>query len=642
MYYPQLLSAFPVTGLTVEEVNWPLFVFRVIQGIGLVPVGLLLDYTGARKPIVFALTLAAMLSFGLPMSQNIYQIVGLMCVYSGTVLFGGLPSFLKIASSWFSDSFGVASSIIISGFSLAGFITPLMLGTLATRYGWRTALLTIDCIFFLVGLPLALLLVRPNTRPELVHSYKTPASSRTGDRHASGVGYSVDAHSKEPGGSTETDTNTNMETDRDRRVVHNRMEEETIDAQTFAHAQSNKRALYGFSLRGWRSVENCNVGDVGGLEIREQSPLAATDRHGHTTGGRGSVHKKPMEPGDTGIAGNLNVDVEEGGLDRNGRVRRGNTSDTGLMGNVGEDLNSLKARENWRCTVQEYPHDLYTEEESEPRHRPPTQADSSPTFLQSPTHRHTHTRPHTAHSQTIWQRLRGLLQLPFVYLILGMASQSVAVHVVFDHITMYTHEDLHMDLEVAARYIAVVSLFAVFAKLGSGLLTKQYCHYTLMVAFACVFTSGFALMFSVTATGNSAEPNGTHPDTSQVQVWHVSLTGESWRLYLCSVMFGVGYAGVFAITTAVLPSMGAHTLGLRSSVMMAVKFTMGAFGSSMAATLRERTGSYMSSFALGLGASSVCLLMSVLSYVENRRRRRTHREYVLVGSEADSDLDRYR
>jgi MFS family permease len=84
--------------------------------------------------------------------------------------FIGVAPCVVLVSSWFKTNRGTALGITLVGTSLGGTIIPLIAQPLIANYGWRTAMLAISAIVWLVLLPLILFVVREKpagSEPEL-------------------------------------------------------------------------------------------------------------------------------------------------------------------------------------------------------------------------------------------------------------------------------------------------------------------------------------------------------------------------------------------------------------------------------------------------------------------------------------------
>lgn len=153
--------------LSVAEVTLPLNVYRAVQALFLIPSGFLLDLIGPQLSLRVAITAAALLAPLLPLVTSLPQLVLLQALFSVTKLFGGLSALLLITAAAFANSSGLASatSILLSGYSFAGFLAPAVIGALSTRFGWRIAFSFLSATFILVALPITFHFLRETPDP---------------------------------------------------------------------------------------------------------------------------------------------------------------------------------------------------------------------------------------------------------------------------------------------------------------------------------------------------------------------------------------------------------------------------------------------------------------------------------------------
>lgn len=142
--------------LSVAEISLPLNIYRAIQGVFLIPSGFILDAVGPQLSLRLAITAAAFLAPFLPFVTNLTHLIILQSLFSVTKLFGGLSALLLITAGAFARSpgIGTASSILLSGYSFAGFLAPAVIGSLSERFGWRFAFSVLSATFIIVALPL--------------------------------------------------------------------------------------------------------------------------------------------------------------------------------------------------------------------------------------------------------------------------------------------------------------------------------------------------------------------------------------------------------------------------------------------------------------------------------------------------------
>mmetsp|Transcript_5394 Transcript_5394/g.7511 ORF Transcript_5394/g.7511 Transcript_5394/m.7511 type:complete len:489 (-) Transcript_5394:2614-4080(-) len=144
--------------LSVKQISLPLNVSRLINTLFLIPAGIFLDKSGIEKPLLVSIIVASVVCFFWPLSTFLWQLVAIQAVLALTILMGGLTPMLIIASRMFEsvEKMSIVTSILLAGFSFMGFVTPLVLGPLADRYGWRTTSYLFPTLLSMIGLPLVL------------------------------------------------------------------------------------------------------------------------------------------------------------------------------------------------------------------------------------------------------------------------------------------------------------------------------------------------------------------------------------------------------------------------------------------------------------------------------------------------------
>ncbi|MBK8466574.1 MAG: MFS transporter [Chloracidobacterium sp.] len=81
--------------------------------------------------------------------------------------FIGVAPCVVLVSQWFDEKRGTALGILLTGTSLGGFIIPLVAAPMIANYGWRTAMLAVSGLVWLVLLPAIIFFVRECESPHV-------------------------------------------------------------------------------------------------------------------------------------------------------------------------------------------------------------------------------------------------------------------------------------------------------------------------------------------------------------------------------------------------------------------------------------------------------------------------------------------
>ena len=126
--------------------------------------GFVADRVGARP-----LVLVGVVMLGVAL-MVLSQITELWQFYLGYALFGAFglsaitgPLYASVGH-WFSRNAGLAMGVMASGAAVGQGAIPFAARYLITDYGWQSAYFTLACVYFVVGLPLALLVKDPPSR----------------------------------------------------------------------------------------------------------------------------------------------------------------------------------------------------------------------------------------------------------------------------------------------------------------------------------------------------------------------------------------------------------------------------------------------------------------------------------------------
>lgn len=160
--------------ISVSLVVLPLNAYKVGNLVFLPFAGLLLDRYGCRKCILTGLFFTCILSFCYIWTTNVWQLLCINIGYAMCNSLCGTAAFIVLVSSWFRDGLGTALGLVLSGFSLAGVLFPVGLGTLLEWFGWRSTVFFSFLFFTLVVVPLGWMTLYEGT----LHS---PSTSRSAE-----------------------------------------------------------------------------------------------------------------------------------------------------------------------------------------------------------------------------------------------------------------------------------------------------------------------------------------------------------------------------------------------------------------------------------------------------------------------------
>eukprot|EP00871_Galdieria_phlegrea_P001914 jgi/Galph1/2723/GphlegSOOS_G1399.1 len=175
--------------LSMTQAVLPLNVYKVANLICLPLAGaFLIDRYGCRSSILMGLCVAAILSLLYALVTGLWQLLVIDLGYALCNSVCGSAAFIVLVSSWFEHRLGTALGLVLSGFSVAGVLFPVGLGTLLELFGWRTTVFLSSLCFIGIILPLAFLtlyqgpLLYHTTNQETIQDNEgSPYSMQTAD-----------------------------------------------------------------------------------------------------------------------------------------------------------------------------------------------------------------------------------------------------------------------------------------------------------------------------------------------------------------------------------------------------------------------------------------------------------------------------
>lgn len=165
----------PVTeslGVGRELFSSGLIVGSTIAGIGLIPLGFLLDHYRVRRVMMPGLVLyaAGVMGYALmtPSPLHIYL------AFAVAALFGPIGSPLPygaVLSNWFDRQRGLAIGIAMAGVGLGVALVPQIAALLIRLFGWRLAYIALGGVILLVAwVPVTLFVREPSERDAAAHA----------------------------------------------------------------------------------------------------------------------------------------------------------------------------------------------------------------------------------------------------------------------------------------------------------------------------------------------------------------------------------------------------------------------------------------------------------------------------------------
>lgn len=159
LLHPMRLSL----GLSLAEATRPILLFRALLTVFLFPSSFAIRRVGAVRCVRIFVVLAAILAPLQAFATSLPHLLVLHAAFAVTKIFAGIPTLLYVAARVCGpgQGLGSATAVVLSGYSLAGFVFPSLLGALSARFGWRIAAFTVSSIFGLICVPLVLRVFDP-------------------------------------------------------------------------------------------------------------------------------------------------------------------------------------------------------------------------------------------------------------------------------------------------------------------------------------------------------------------------------------------------------------------------------------------------------------------------------------------------
>ncbi|KAA8493595.1 hypothetical protein FVE85_4732 [Porphyridium purpureum] len=171
--------------LSVAQILIPTNVFRVVQAVGLLPLGVLLDSLDRaviRFPVILGLAMAVTAMLAYPLASRLSHLVLLQIFCSTSLLLAGIAPLLVLVDTHFADGTyaKTATGIVLSGYSMASCVAPVAISRLEALADWQAAFRTMGATFLLLGVVPVILFLHPAPKspaePSVIDS-ETPLPS---------------------------------------------------------------------------------------------------------------------------------------------------------------------------------------------------------------------------------------------------------------------------------------------------------------------------------------------------------------------------------------------------------------------------------------------------------------------------------
>ncbi len=142
------------------EISLAVSVMMLSTAVSMPLVGRLVDQLGPKRVLVPSILLLAACLFAMPFVTAYWQFIGVY-LGMGTIAVGtNSVAYMRILTSWFDRSRGLAIGLAGSGTGLGFAYVPIVTETLVSSYGWRAGYVGLGLILIVVTLPLAGLVLR--------------------------------------------------------------------------------------------------------------------------------------------------------------------------------------------------------------------------------------------------------------------------------------------------------------------------------------------------------------------------------------------------------------------------------------------------------------------------------------------------
>lgn len=164
-------------GVSVARAVIPINAFKVSLVLFSPLVGIVTAVVGVRKAFVGAVVGAGLTSLLYHRANTVAQLSVLEVLFALSFTFCGIAVLQEIALSWFDDDIGLATAIVLSGWSISGLLTPVLMAGDIQQHGWRHAYLHYSFYYLMFAIPIALFVLKERNETEFDAPVQTTARS---------------------------------------------------------------------------------------------------------------------------------------------------------------------------------------------------------------------------------------------------------------------------------------------------------------------------------------------------------------------------------------------------------------------------------------------------------------------------------
>jgi len=146
--------------------------------------GWLVDRWGPQRCILAAVSALGASALLFALMRSMAQFAILQAVNAVAMAFAGVPVYSVFLCHFFVEHLGTALGMVLSGFSLAGALSALVLGAIASHASWRVSAFAVAGALIVAAIPLAVWIQRVRPPGELLSGRETvnPISSAPSSR----------------------------------------------------------------------------------------------------------------------------------------------------------------------------------------------------------------------------------------------------------------------------------------------------------------------------------------------------------------------------------------------------------------------------------------------------------------------------